>query len=241
MAVNRMRSWIPNALSFSNLFCGFLSLLAVSQGQLGQGAWLLFLAMFFDAMDGNVARILHNPTTLGRELDSLADVVSFVVAPSFFALSHRNPAQNPWIWLGVFSYLAAGTYRLARFNVGRPVKGYFHGLPTPAAAMFIVMTIIGIEKGGKFEPRLYGFVVPAALLFVSFLMVSRILYPKISVVGPHRWRGLFYFTLLIFPVIWLALNLESALAVLFLAYIVLGLVRFHPRRVEAELVTPSAK
>ena len=239
--MNRMRSWIPNALSFSNLFCGFLSLLAVSQGRLGQAAWLLFLAMFFDAMDGNVARILHNPTSLGRELDSLADVVSFVVAPSFLALSHRTQVQSPLAWLGIFAYLAAGTYRLARFNVGRPVKGYFHGLPTPAAAMFIVMTIIGIEKGGRFEPQLYGFVIPVALLFVSFLMVSRILYPKISAVGPHRWRGLFYFTLFIFPVTWLALNLESALAVLFLAYIVLGLVRFHPRPVEARLVTPPVK
>ena len=75
--------WLPNAVTLCNLFAGFFSILAVCDGNFETAAWLIFLAMILDSLDGNIARALKQSNEFGRELDSLSDIVSFVVAPAF--------------------------------------------------------------------------------------------------------------------------------------------------------------
>ncbi len=81
---NRWLSLIPDMMTMFNLFCGFFSILAAWKGDFIQAAWFVILSLIFDSLDGNIARIFRTSGSLGRELDSLADMVSFIVAPAFF-------------------------------------------------------------------------------------------------------------------------------------------------------------
>lgn len=146
-----MRAFIPNLLTASNLFCGLLAMLMVLQGQHWLAAGLIGAALLFDFFDGFVARLLHVSSPVGKELDSLADVVSFGVVPGLMLASMIRHAQGmgfpepgmwepgmDWAWmlgllLSVFSAL-----RLARFNLDTRQSDNFFGLPTPANTIFVM-------------------------------------------------------------------------------------------------------
>ena len=138
--------WLPDMVTLFNLFSGFFSLFCSAHGQFVQAAWFIVLALVWDSLDGNIARIFNNPTSLGRELDSLSDMVSFVVAPGFMVASLLYDQYHFWVMPIVEIYLACGIYRLARFNLCPPVKDFFQGLPTPAAAM---VTIVAASRSRR--------------------------------------------------------------------------------------------
>lgn len=153
---NRMRRGIyllPSLITAGNLFCGVFAILFSFNGEFHHAAVLIVLAHLLDGVDGAVARLTHTTTQFGVEFDSLADVVSFGVAPAVLAYVF---ALAPWgIWGGFAAALFAvcGALRLARFNVQVLVaeKSYFTGLPIPAAAAMIAATIfitlmLGLEN-----------------------------------------------------------------------------------------------
>src|SRR5262249_36735867 len=109
--------FLPDMVTSFNLFTGFLSILLVTRVRLRDAAWLIFLSMIWDSLDGNIARMFQNPTQFGRELDSLADIVSFVTAPALLAATFLVRKVSPWSLLWLYFYLAAGAFRLARFNI----------------------------------------------------------------------------------------------------------------------------
>lgn len=215
-------SWLANTVTLFNLFSGFLAILMASEGHLDRASWMILVALFWDSLDGNIARTFKNPTLFGRELDSLADVVSFVAAPAFIALKSWDYRLSPWTLLVVFFYLGAGAYRLARFNIKPPVKSSFEGLPTPAAAVTLSMTVLAYLKNGWSDITVFTFVQVLLMALMSFLMVSHVGYPKISAAKFSRWSPLFYLELAAFGGGMFLMNFETALAAAFLIFIFLA-------------------
>ena len=157
---------IQDIFSFLNSILGLGAILAASNGEAEASAALVILAAIADGADGLVARRI-GPGPLGEDLDSLADVISFGVAPAFLAITNLGMGWNGWIFGGL--YLICGSTRLARFNISQKNDNFFEGFPIPAAGIILVATILfGIPDVTIF-----------AILSLSILMISTIHYPKI--------------------------------------------------------------
>lgn len=220
----------PNMITLLNLVAGFFSILMSIQEKYEYAVWLVFLALILDSLDGHVARIFGNETEFGRELDSLADAISFVLAPCM--LVYKAFFQNsPMAFLLVIVfYLCAGIFRLARFNVNPIHGGCFEGLPTPAAALTLMMTMLAFHKSSWTDRPFCMISVVFLMTALGFLMVSDIPYPKVSAIKFRTWRTLFIVQLAAFFLVFFYLNIESAIASIFLTFIVLSpfyCVSFH--------------
>ncbi len=161
---------IPNAVTSGSVFCGMSSLILASNGKFRQAAWLIFFACFFDLMDGRIARRLGSSSSFGVELDSLADAISFGVAPAF--LVYMVYFSN----IGIVGHFVAAFYalcsvlRLARFNISSNVPdGYFYGLPTPAGALTLASSVLAPLS---ITPQ----IAMVATGVVGFLLVSNVVY-----------------------------------------------------------------
>ena len=175
---------LPNLITTAGLFGGFYGIVAAMNGQFEHAAIAIFVAMILDGLDGRVARLTNTQTAFGAEYDSLADMVSFGVAPALimYTWSLSSMAELGWQWgkigwMVVFIYTAAAALRLARFNtqVGTSDKRFFVGLPSPAAAACVVGFIwVSVDQNyvGK------DLVIPAAIvtLLAGLLMVSNFLF-----------------------------------------------------------------
>ena len=129
---NQLVKAVPNLFTLGNLLCGVLSITCNMSGLLEVSAVLIFFSAIFDLFDGRVARKLKVNSALGVQLDSLADIVSFGVAPAL--LFHSLAAPSILTSLAFILFPMMGALRLARFNV-KPTVGYFSGLPIPAAGL----------------------------------------------------------------------------------------------------------
>jgi len=153
--------WIPNAITLLNLQCGFLSLIYCSQTAFNQVYLYSIFSSIFDLIDGKVARYLQVESPIGAELDSLSDMLSFVVVPSmlgFMKYQYIVPTSF---------YLACGAYRLARFNVSYSRAG-FEGVPTPLSNVVIL-----VASYCNF-PYMYGLYIIMALLMISKIKINKI-------------------------------------------------------------------
>lgn len=171
------RRIFPGIFTMGNLFCGFASILSsVKAENPTEAAWFIIFAAFFDFLDGIVARLSRGASRFGVELDSLADVVSFAAAPAVMLYSFKLIEFGDWGWIIGFTFLMAGTYRLARYNLTAPIetKGNFIGLPIPVAAVALASFVIFSEHLWG-EIRLDRFLSIMVILF-SALMVSTIEY-----------------------------------------------------------------
>ena len=176
---------IPNLLTLSNLFCGSLAVLSAFGGNLERSFWLIVLAAVFDFCDGFAARLLKQYSPLGGELDSLADIVSFGLAPSavvyaIYCTAVCEPAGLPLAdaagtGVGAWRYVAfiivlLSALRLARFNVDTEQTSEFIGMPTPACAIFFASTGYLFARGmfTGFDMRLILIVAVVMALFVRY-------------------------------------------------------------------------
>lgn len=135
---------LPNLITLSSMFSGFYSIVAAFNSNYEGAAWAILIASIFDVLDGWVARLTHTTTRFGIEIDSLADVISFGVAPGILAYTWTLSSFGRIGWLGSFFLVACAALRLARFNVqmGSAEKKHFTGLPTPASALVIATTVL---------------------------------------------------------------------------------------------------
>jgi CDP-diacylglycerol--serine O-phosphatidyltransferase len=135
---------LPNLITLSSMFAGFYSIVASLNSDYERAAWAILIASVFDALDGWVARITHTATRFGIDMDSLADVISFGVAPGVLVYTWTLSSFGKIGWLGSFFLVACAALRLARFNVqmGSTEKKHFTGLPTPASALVIATTVL---------------------------------------------------------------------------------------------------
>jgi CDP-diacylglycerol--serine O-phosphatidyltransferase len=178
---------LPNLITMSSVFCGFDSIrrsaVAENEDDFYKAAVLIVFAMFFDMLDGRVARMTKTQSAFGLQIDSLADVVSFGVAPSLLVYQWTLRRFDTLGILAAFLFTACGAIRLARFNVlsmgeeGKPTKPskYIVGLPIPGAAGILVSIVVANHAvaGAIGQPE-YAWAILAATLGLSALMVSTV-------------------------------------------------------------------
>lgn len=167
---------LPNLFTAAGIFSGVMSLIMSSAGKFEQAAWLILLALVFDGLDGRVARLTKTTSKFGLEFDSLADIVSFGVAPAMLLYQYCGDEFGRFGMVVSGLYVVFGAIRLARFNVTTMniEPSVFIGVPIPTAAVFISILILLFEK---YVLTLYTPLLLASL-FVSVLMVSNIRYPS---------------------------------------------------------------
>jgi CDP-diacylglycerol--serine O-phosphatidyltransferase len=169
---------IPSLFTAGNLMCGFFSIIATFNGEFINAALFIVLANILDGIDGYAARLTKTTSRFGVEFDSLADVVSFGVAPAVLVYLWSLVPWQTWGWLAACTYVVCGALRLSRFNVQAQgvSKSYFVGLPIPAAAQMITSTVLlYYYLGGEGSPSRH-----VTLLLVIYglaaLMVSSVPY-----------------------------------------------------------------
>ncbi len=183
---------IPNLLTLSNLLCGALATVAaLVHGNLTLAFWLIAVAAVCDFFDGMVARLMGISGPLGVQLDSLADDISFGLAPSailFVLFGRVNGGALPeWTGYTVFLFSAFAALRLAKFNIDEEQHAEFRGLPTPAATLFVVSLGWSVEHAGIYAHlNAWGVLVSAWLLAV--LMVCSLPMFSLKFKG-FGWQG----------------------------------------------------
>ena len=251
--------FLPNLLTAGNLFCGFVALTYIVEANLtpmddGRINWMpiklalgfILLACIFDLFDGRVARMGGRESPFGREFDSLADLISFGVAPAF--LVHRIVLRDVFGdeyaevgWFIASIYLICGAFRLARFNCLSTMKAPgagkdFLGFPIPSAAGLVASLTLFIIKLNEKEKNLghWGYLLPVVLVFLSAMMVSEVRYPSFKSLGLRSSTtflkivigALFIGCLLILR----EKILYYVLPLFFTAYLIYGFVRPHISR-----------
>lgn len=222
------RSVIPNLFTTLNILCGFLALISTGDEKIIVACWLITLAGILDMFDGQVARLMKSVSNFGTEFDSLADVISFGVAPS--VLLHKAFFYNMGL-IGImisFIPLMCGGIRLARFNVvfGGKEKKNFVGLPIPLAAISIVSFII-FNFHFWDELHLSRFLIPLVLL-VSLLMVSKVKYyvfPKVSFKS-NKKNSVIFLLIVTGTLIILTLFPQESFFPFAMVYVLWGVVRY---------------
>ncbi len=219
---------LPNILTTFGLFSGFFAIILATKGQYAEAAIAIFVAMLWDGLDGRVARLTNTQSEFGEQYDSMADMVSFGVAPALLMYFYLFESLGKVGWIGAFVYVAAGALRLARFNtqIGVEDKRYFQGLPSPAAAALIAGLVWTKEMVG---PSVYDeqyLVISAWIILVSagILMVSNVRYysfKEINLKGRSSFKLLLLATLILVVV---SLWPSVILFVFFFIYTVSGLI-----------------
>jgi CDP-diacylglycerol--serine O-phosphatidyltransferase len=237
---------LPNLMTAGNLFCGFAATLKIVQGALIQwsspddaaalfhrAVWFILGACIFDVLDGRLARLGGQDSAFGREFDSLADIVSFGVAPALMVYRIVLIDFPRAGWLVAFVYLVCGALRLARFNAvaasGNSSNGKtFTGFPIPAAAGLIAsIALFMLWWLGERDHLIGGWkwVLPPLMLFLSVMMFSRLSYPSFKAITWRTTRSLPRFLIISVILLFTVLNYEWMPAVLFLGYLLYGFVR----------------
>jgi CDP-diacylglycerol--serine O-phosphatidyltransferase len=240
--------FLPNLLTAGNLFCGFVALTKIVEadpssdgfsGQIKLALAFILLACIFDLLDGRAARWGGADSPFGREFDSLADLISFGVAPAF--LVHRIVLRDVFVnhpeigWFIASIYLICGAFRLARFNVLSLQAGGsgkdFLGFPIPSAAALVAsltLLMMWIEEK-DFSVGYLRYVLPVLMLFLSWMMVSHVRYPSFKSLD-LRARRTFTKTLVAILFVGCVLVLQEKILVFvlpafFTLYLVYGFVR----------------
>ncbi len=258
---------LPNLMTAGNLFCGFAASVKILEGALIQAAastdaaaaiaaasvlaaekfhlaiWLILASCIFDLLDGRLARLGGSESPFGREFDSLADIVSFGVAPALMV--HRIVLTDFGAagWLIASLYLICGALRLARFNClaaanSAAANKEFKGFPIPAAAGLIAsMTLfmLYINKGERHLGN-WRWLLPALLIFLSWMMFSGFRYPSFKGINWRTTRSLPKFIAIIGFIVFTAMNYEWMPFLIFACYLLYGFIRpFLSRKMKLEI------
>jgi len=219
-----LKKHIPNLLTLSNLLCGVLGIVYAMNGNLQMAAYLIWLAAIFDFLDGFAARKLNVSTPIGKELDSLADMVTFGVLPSIIIYKMVPSMSGSWAYLS-FSIALFSALRLAKFNIDSRQTDQFIGLPTPASAFFIsALPFIVRDNLLGIGNLLNGPVLLSISVVLSLLLVSEIRLFSLKF-KDFKWENnsiRFIFALI--SVILLVLLKIASIPVIILLYMVLSLL-----------------
>jgi len=173
---------LPNLFTASSIFVGVISIVEASKGNFFLASWLILLALVFDGLDGRIARMTNTTSQFGVEFDSLADIISFGIAPAMLLYFFIGNEFGRFGILVSALYVIFGAIRLARFNIStaKTDPNVFIGLPIPTAAIFVSMWILLFHKYTLTD---YGIVLLFLTLVVAVLMVSNFRYPSFKKVN----------------------------------------------------------
>ena len=214
---------LPNIFTSLNLFCGFYAVIASINDKFVAASIAIIIGIMFDIMDGKIARATNTNSKFGIEYDSLADLISFGLAPGIMIYLWALRPLGRIGWLAAFLFMACGALRLARFNsqVGNISSDHFVGLPIPSGAGMLATTVLFCHKfgmAGKINPIF----IMVLLYILSFLMVSTIKYNSFK--KPELFRKMNFNVLVavILILIFIAAQPSVALFVLGLTYVISG-------------------
>jgi len=187
--IRRGVSLLPSLFTLANLFCGWACVVYAMRGELTMAAPFIGVAIVLDMLDGRIARMTGTASAFGLEFDSLADVISFGVAPAILTFMWGLQPLQRLGWAAGFMYVTAAAIRLARFNIqtGTSDKRYFAGLPSPAAAGIPASTIFFYPEGFK-DPR-FALIALALMILPAVLMISTIRFNSFKTIDMHERRS----------------------------------------------------
>jgi len=225
---------LPSLFTVGNMFCGYACIVHSLSGQLEQAAPYIGFAIVLDMLDGRIARLTNTTSAFGVEFDSLADVISFGVAPAVLAFEWGLKGLGQVGWAAGFIYMSAAAMRLARFNIqtsSQIDKRYFIGMPTPAAAGLVAATIYASPVLPEGHQQAIAAV--AVMMVPAALMVSAIRFRSFKTInfgwGPS-YAPLWVFILF---VAYVATGPRISLLILAYAYLLSGFVEMIVTRVRA--------
>ncbi|NPA50380.1 MAG: CDP-diacylglycerol--serine O-phosphatidyltransferase [Epsilonproteobacteria bacterium] len=214
---------LPNLFTAASIFTGVVSIVKASQGKFESAAWLIFLSLIFDGLDGRVARLTHTTSKFGVEFDSLADIVAFGVAPAFLVYFYCGYSYGKFGILVAALFIILGAIRLARFNIttSQNDPNFFIGLPIPSAAIYIAtLTLFFLEYDLE-----YKIILPILSLVVAILMVSNIRYPSFKKISIERRFSLEILVTLTIIISFLYIYPTEGLLIILSSYILYGAIR----------------
>lgn len=229
---------IPNTITSCNLISGCISIYLTLNGFHFAAALMIFAAAIFDFFDGFAARMLDAKSPIGGELDSLSDVVSFGVAPSFILADHMKMMGVEWMVGGVnvfvftaFVLAAFAAVRLAKFNIDTRQTSSFLGLPVPAVGLFIAslsIMMMRINENGLLMEAVNNpcFFIVMILVF-SWLMISEVPFFSFKVKSLRFADNKLRYVLIVFAVVSFAVLQWVALPFIFLFYILLSVIFYR--------------
>jgi len=210
---------LPNILTTAGLFFGFFAIVSSMNGHFENAAIAIFVAMVFDGLDGRVARMTNTQSEFGAEYDSMADMVSFGIAPGLVIYNWALYDFGKFGWLAAFVFVASAALRLARFNtqVGVADKRYFQGLASPAAAG-VIASLVWVGSSYQVMGKDYGYILGVITIATGLLMVSNFRYSSFKDVD---WKGKVNFVvvlLIVLAFIIVASSPENVLLIVFVIY-----------------------
>jgi len=215
---------LPNLFTASSIFVGVISIVEASKGNFVLASWLILLALVFDGLDGRIARMTNTTSQFGVEFDSLADIISFGIAPAMLLYFFIGDEFGRFGILVSALYVIFGAIRLARFNIStaKTDPNVFIGLPIPTAAIFMSMWILLFHK---YTLENYAVILLILTLGVSILMVSNFRYPSFKKVKLDK--PMVFKTMIALMIVASLLYLFSAegFAIIILGYILYGPIR----------------
>jgi CDP-diacylglycerol--serine O-phosphatidyltransferase len=215
---------LPNLFTASSIFVGVISIVEASKGHFILASWLVLLALVFDGLDGRVARMTNTTSQFGVEFDSLADIISFGIAPAMLLYFFIGHEYGRFGILVSALYVIFGAIRLARFNIStaKTDPNVFIGLPIPTAAIFLSMWILLFHK---YTLEHYSIVLLLLALGVAILMVSNFRYPSFKKVQLDK--PMVFKTMILFVLVASLLYLFAAegFALIILIYVLYGPLR----------------
>jgi CDP-diacylglycerol--serine O-phosphatidyltransferase len=219
---------LPNLLTTSALFAGFFGIIAAMGGRFSEAAIAVLVAMILDSLDGRIARMTHTTSAFGAEYDSMADMVSFGIAPALivyeWSLSSMGRAGFGQLgWVAAFLYTACAALRLARFNVqlGVTDKRFFQGLASPSAAALMILMVWVSEDVGVSGADLHLLAVVVTIA-AGLLMVSNFTYYSFKELGGKKRVPFMALLVLVFLFVFTSLDPPKVLLMGFSAYALSG-------------------
>ena len=211
---------LPSLLTMGNMFCGYACVIFSMRGEYETAAPFIGFAVVLDMLDGRIARLTGTASEFGVEFDSMADIISFGIAPAVLSFAWGLSALGRLGWAAAFMFLAAAAMRLARFNIQANSGGdkrYFVGMPSPAAAAIPAATVFALPHGlydYRFaEPALAMVLVPAAL------MISTIRFRSFKTIDSQKRRPYRILFLIALGIVAIATHPQITLLVIAYSYL----------------------
>ncbi|SHN28912.1 CDP-diacylglycerol--serine O-phosphatidyltransferase [Mucilaginibacter sp. OK098] len=230
---NRVKKHLPNAITCANLFSGCIGIVLAFKGELIAASYAIFLSAIFDFFDGLASRVLKSFSGIGKDLDSLADMVSFGVLPAvimYQILLQARQIDNISPYLNFIAFLIPvfSALRLAKFNVDTRQAEHFIGLPTPANAILIASFPLILDHHNRyFTPSLQNpYVLSVLIIIMCSLLVIEV--PMMSLKFKNRDfnKNIFRYLLLLFSAILILFFKFAAVPVVIVFYIILSFIQF---------------
>jgi CDP-diacylglycerol--serine O-phosphatidyltransferase len=235
---------LPSLLTLGNLFCGYACIVYTMRGEYATAAPFIGIAFILDGLDGRIARMTGVEGPFGLQFDSLADMISFGLAPAILAYSWGLTPFGRWGWAAGFIFVTAAAMRLARFTIqaSSADKRYFVGMPSPAAASVVAATIFAYPTGLRETSGAAP--VMALVLVPAFLMVSTIRFrsfKSLDLQAPRSYTVLFVLALVIAAIFAQPAGALAILAYAYLAsaFVELAINRLRRRTSEVPAATPA--